>query len=391
MAATGALKAQDNLKVSGYIQVQNQWGQRDAALKVGSPNTDLNESFNRFGIRRGRMKFTYETGKFATAVFQLDMTDKGIGIKDAYVALKDPWKGFMTLKGGVFYRPFGYEISYSSSSRETPERATVFTTLMPDERDLGASLTFQKSILKLEAGLFAGNGIKAETDNKKDFIGHLSVAKKWGNTSLGGGISYYNGRVWQGSGNVYSMDGKVFAVDHNYANIGKYLKREYFGADVQLALPTKTKLHAEFLFGQQPGSALDSKSPSAATASSADIWMRDFMGGYVMAVQNVHEKVALVAKYDFYDPNTELSGDEIGVLGSGTGVADLAQQTVGFGALWDIDPSIRLTAYYEINKIEQSDNYSYPKKDINNPLATLPTFVNKLKSDVFTLRLQYKF
>ncbi|MCD8186081.1 MAG: hypothetical protein LUD68_06415, partial [Rikenellaceae bacterium] len=76
----------NRLKVSGYIQAQYQWGQEDASLKVGSGNEKAGEdSFNRIGVRRGRIKFTFEEG-IASAVFQLDVTDKGgVGFKDAYL------------------------------------------------------------------------------------------------------------------------------------------------------------------------------------------------------------------------------------------------------------------------------------------------------------------
>ena len=159
------------LKVSGYVQSQFQWGQENASLKVGSANENPEKSFNRIGIRRGRIKFTYEEG-ITSAVFQLDLTEKGIGFKDAYFNIKDPWIKTNSLKIGIFDRPFGNEISYSSSQRETPERSTIFQTFFPEERDLGAMFILQAdknspfNFLKLEAGLFAGNGIKQETDRK---------------------------------------------------------------------------------------------------------------------------------------------------------------------------------------------------------------------------------
>lgn len=224
------------LKVSGYIQGQFQWGEEAASLKVGSANENPEKSFSRFGIRRGRIKFAYEHG-VASAVFQLDVTEKGVGFKDAYLNLKDPWIKSLQLRAGVFDRPFGYEISYSSSRRESPERSTVFQTLFPDERDLGTMLVLQApntspwSVLKLEAGLFAGNGIKQETDSKKDFIGHLSASKEWEKISFGAGLSYYNGKVYHGTANVYTMAGNGFELNDDAANEGKFAKREALGCD----------------------------------------------------------------------------------------------------------------------------------------------------------------
>ncbi|MCC8095799.1 MAG: OprO/OprP family phosphate-selective porin, partial [Tannerellaceae bacterium] len=372
------------LKVSGYIQTQYQYGQKDASLKVGSANENMEDAFNRIGIRRGRIKFTYEEG-IVSGVFQLDITEKGGGFKDAYLNVKDPWVGTNALRAGVFDRPFGYEISYSSSRRESPERSTVFQTLFPDERDLGAMLILQPAktsplnFIKLEAGLFAGNGIKQETDNRKDFIGHLSLANPIGdNTKYGVGVSYYHGSVYQGDSSVYTMHDKRFVQNKSGDNLGSYAKRQYVGFDAQIShmsLVGLTQLRAEYLFGQQPGTASSSKSPNSSTLPDHATYIRNFTGGYVMLVQDLDlSPFSVVLKYDWYDPNTKVSKNEVGL--NGTGKADALQTTVGVGALWRINNNLRLQAYYEFNDYQSSDN-----------LASL----DAIESNVFTLRLQYKF
>ncbi|NDV45887.1 hypothetical protein D0T49_02330 [Paludibacter sp. 221] len=379
-----AIKKLQKLKISGYVQGQIQWGEENASLKVGSANENPEESFNRVGIRRGRIKFTYEEG-IASGVFQLDITEKGVGIKDAYLSIKAPWLKSISLKAGVFDRPFGNEISYSSSRRESPERSAVFQTLFPDERDLGAMLTLQApktsalNFLKLEAGLFAGNGIKQDADNRKDFIGHLSANKAWKNIQLSGGVSYYNGGVYQGSENIYTMNGTSFVLDNNADNIGKFAKREYIGLDAQFGVKSilgATCLRAEYLFGTQPGKDSGSKSPNATSLPANDTYIRNFGGGYVILVQDLGKlPLAAVLKYDWYDPNTKIFGNEIGQ--SNTAKGDIAQNTFGFGMLWNANANIRLTAYYEINKNEKTEVLSGYEKD--------------RKDDVFTLRMQYKF
>ncbi len=406
-----AVKTLQKFKVSGYIQTQFQSAQQDAALgtnmKVGGVNEDLSKSYNRIGIRRGRIKFTYEEG-IASGVFQLDITEKGVGIKDAYLNVKDPWIGTNAVRAGVFDRTFGYEISYSSSRRESPERSAVFQTLFPDERDLGFAVYLQPAktsplnFLKLEAGLFSGNGIKTEMDNHLDFIGHLSISKNIGNhAKYGLGFSYYNGGVIQGSKNVYTMDGNAFVLNaDSAANFKKYAKREYFGFDGQLNISSRagmTKLTAEYLWGQQPGTKASSKSPNSGALltgiqlmnpdlASNDTYIRNFSGGYVMLAQDLGSlPFTAVLKYDWYDPNTKVSGNEVGK--NGTTMADLAQSTFGFGAIWRASNNIRLTAYYELNNYESTDlKYTYT---FNKETRTFA--MNDLKRNVFTLRLQYKF
>ena len=372
------------LKISGYIQTQYQSGEEDASLKIGAPNENKGEPFSRIGVRRGIIKLAYEEG-IASGVFQIDITEKGFNIKDVYLNIKDPWTKTSALKAGVFYRPFGYEISYSSSQRESPERSTIFTTLFPGERDLGAAFIFQPTkesplhFLKIEAGLFAGNGIKQETDSRKDLIGHLSANKKLKKIEIGGGVSYYNGSVFQGTENIYSMKGKLFILDNNNANKGKFAKREYVGFDFQFFLKTKlgtTLLKAEYLSGKQPGTADNSTSPNTSSLPAHDTYIRHFNGGYAMCVQQLGRlPVSAVLKYDWYDPNIKISGNDIGL--NNTAKGDIAYYTLGIGMFWNINTSLRLQAYYDINKNEKSGNLSDYKKDI--------------KDNVFTLRMQYKF
>ncbi len=410
-ALESAVKALQKFKVSGYIQTQYQYAEQDAALntnmKVGGPNENLEESYNRFGIRRGRIKLAYEEG-IASGVFQLDLTEKGAGVKDAYLNIKDPWLKSNAFRAGIFDRTFGYEICYSSSRRESPERSTIFQTLFPEERDLGAAIYLQPkktsplNFFHLDAGFFSGNGIKPEMDNRMDFIGHLYATSNIGkNMSYGIGFSYYNGGVLQGSKNVYTMDGDAFVLNNDSAaNFRKYAKREYFGIDGEFSFKSvagTTKLHAEYLSGQQPGNRISSKSPNTGVVLAEivklnpgnplnDTYIRDFRGGYIMLTQDIGKlPFTAVLKYDWYDPNTKVSGNEAGK--NGTGFADLAQNTFGFGALWKANNNITLTAYYEVNSYEKTDlEYTYTFNTDTRVFS-----INDLKRNVFTLRLQYKF
>ena len=77
-------------KVSAYIQGQFQYGQEDATLKVGDKNEHEDKGFNRFGIRRGRLKFEYNDG-IGTGAVQIEANDKGVSFRDLYIGIKDPW------------------------------------------------------------------------------------------------------------------------------------------------------------------------------------------------------------------------------------------------------------------------------------------------------------
>ncbi|GHV52417.1 hypothetical protein FACS1894181_15500 [Bacteroidia bacterium] len=370
------------LKVSGFVQAQYQRGGKDAALKVGAPNENPEKPFNRVGVRLAHLKLVYEEG-LASATFQTNFTERGIFLKDAFLAVKDPWISTVVLKGGIFFRPFGHEISYSALLRESPERATVIQTLFPEERDLGFSLTLQPAktsawnFLKLEAGWFAGNGIQREIDSRLDFIGHLFFEKNIEKTiTIGGGVSYYNGGVYQGTPNVYSVHENSFAIDSAPGNKGAFAKREYAGMDAQFSLSSPagmTQLRAEYLAGSQPSSnPSSSKSPNASTLPTTDTYIRKFTGGYVIFVQDFGKlPFSAVLKYDWYNPNTQVGGNNITMAG------DISQHTSGFGLLYRINPNLRLQAYYELNQNETTNK--------------LEAYSTDRQDDTFTLRLQCKF
>jgi len=386
-ALESAVKKLQKFKVSGYIQTQYQWAEVDAdGINFKLPNRANayeqaeQESFSRFGIRRGRIKFTYEDGLFS-AVFQPDFTERGVSFKDVYLTVKDPWFGTNALKAGIFDRPFGHEVAYSSSRRESPERARIIQMLFPDERDLGAMLTLQPAktsslnFLKLDAGLFAGNGIRPEIDSRMDFIGHLSATKTIKKDMvISGGISAYLGGVFQGTDNVYVMKNNVWVLDAT-DGYGKFAQRNYFGIDAQFNTKTSaglTQLRGEYIFGKNPGNAGGAYDFKLTALPTGDTYMRNISGGYVILTQELGKlPFTFVAKYDWYNPNTDIAGNDI------TNKGEISMSNIGLGLFWDIVPAFRLTAYYDIVKNETSENVTGWEKD--------------RKDNVFTLRLQYKF
>lgn len=384
------VKQLSKFKVSAYIQGQFQYGQQDATLKVGDKNENMDNGFNRFGIRRGRLKFEYNDG-IGTGAVQIEANDKGVSFRDLYIGLKDPWTKRNQLLAGVFNRPFGHEVGYSTSGLESPERATIIQYFFPDERDLGAMLTLRAketsplNFFRLDAGLFAGNSINRETDNRKDFIGRLGADKsigKWG--KWGAGVSYYNGGVYNPTTMAYELQGKHFVVVEN-GETGTYMKREYFGLDAQFSFKSSwgtTSLRGEGLLGTQPGIASSSRSPNSGTRPENlpenSLFKRPFLGYFFYLVQDIGKTpFSAVLKYDAYDPNTKLKGNEVGAENSFTSKTDLAQSTLGVGGIYNFNKHIRVQAYYEFNFNEKSNLVKGYEKD--------------RKDDVFTLRLQYKF
>ena len=394
------------LKISGYFQPQWQSSQIDVNggttrdMKVGSAKnaSDGTSDFNRYGIRRGRLKATYED-QGCVGVAELEITDAKVQVKNLNGSALDPWIGFVTLKAGVFDRPFGYELSYSSSKLESPERSRVVGTLFPDESDLGSQLTFQApksspwNALKLEAGLFAGNGISVDTKSKKDFIAHLTYVNSIGNFKYGLGVSAYEGVIFQPTKKVYTMSGSTFAVDSTASNLNGYAKREYFGADAQLSYSSVlglSSIRAEYIMGTQPGSPSSGNSPNATTVVTADTYIRSIAGGYVIFVQDIADtKHSIVLKYDFLDPNTKISGNSIGVAKSGTSKADLAYSTIGLGYAYRMNNNVKLSVYYDMVTNETTSTLVQTYNADKSIKGT--DFTGVLAANLLTVRLQYKF
>jgi len=384
-----AVTTLQKFKVSGYIQTQYQYAETEAddknfklSNRANAIEKENSEDFGRLGVRRGRIKFTYEDG-LVQGVFQPDFTEKGLSFKDVYISIKDPWFKSSSLKTGIFDRPFGHEIAYSSSRRESPERARIIQSLFPDERDLGAMLTLQASktspwsILKLEAGLFAGNGIRPQISNRMDFIGHLSASKTFGNEmSISGGVSTYLGGVLQSDSSVFTIQDKVFALESkNGANVGSYAVRRYIGFDLQFAAMTAaglTQIRGEYIFGRHPGNTDGAFDFKLAALPSGGMYMRNIAGGYVILTQDFGTTpFSAVVKYDWYNPNTDVSGNDI------KGKNEIALSNIGFGLLWRINSALKMTAYCDIVKNETTTGVKDYDRD--------------RKDNVLTVRLQYKF
>jgi hypothetical protein len=436
------LAALKKLKFSGYVQAQYQVADSVGVASMEAGNFAAGND-KRFMVRRGRLKAAYTntndegivTSEF---VLQSDFSEKGFLLRDAYCRFLIPYtKNFLALKSGIFDRPFGYEIAYSSSLRETPERGRMSQLLFPGERELGAMLIFEGpkgsrwEWLKMQGGYFGGNGayvpVGGDVDFKKDFIGQIILKKSFMKERLkvSGGLSYYNGGVAQGSDTSYTFnsDSKMYE-KHVYKGSKNTLHlREYVGGDLQISFDSKiglTTLRAEYIEGTQPSIGSNSVSPSFSTitgyssyastsslpttsftvgapgAPAFNLYSRHFSGYYLYFVQNIaHSKHDIVVKYDVYDPNTKVSGgdlvDQVKLTSSSSSFtktkvsqADIKYHTIGLGYIYHLDENIKISLYYAMVTNESTSAGSSSGSAISH-------FARDIKDNVFTARVQYKF
>ncbi|MFN8285877.1 MAG: hypothetical protein U0V74_03940 [Chitinophagales bacterium] len=392
-------------RISGYIQPEFQYTDTVGAAGYEggdfAPNTN-----NRFTLRRGRFKLGWEHEsakgfKVVETVFQMDMTERGVAIRDFYGRVIDPWTGWVGIQGGLFNRPFGFEVPFSSGSRETPERGRMSQILFPGERDLGAALviesphTFKPVYVRLDAAVVNGNGTTfSEFDKYKDFIGHLQARKTIGDKlkfTVSGGVSFYNGGVLQSTPNVYtiSKDGTDFLHYTKQVDSGavgkKYYARRYYGADLQLGLDYKigtTTLRGEFIAGQQPGTSTATTVP---TAVGNDLYIRKFNGAYFYFIQTFKNKLKsghtmyhdFVFKYDWYDPNAQIAGKDLSTaFDARDSRADVRYQSFEVAYIFRPYDWFKLMIHYDIVKNEKTNIAGYNRD---------------LKDNVLTIRTQFTF
>ncbi len=389
------------IKISGYVQSQFQ------STKIkGTPSFaggDFPPNVNtRFSIRRGRVKFVYEN-ELSRYSLQIDVTQNGVAIKDAYVALLDPWVKTYGLTAGIFDRPFGFELGYSSGMWEAPERTRMNQTLFPSEQELGAKLEVLPQEgpfdwFNLRAGVFNGVLLTANENNGvKDFIGRMGVQFPFveENMEIDGGVSLYSGKVTNTSKYVYSIDESAspigYAVDSSASNLGGNQARAYLGGDLQFYVDIPgfggLNLRSEYVTGDEPGTQntttfYNPYTPAARIDVPAALYKRKFSGWYVTYIQNIGNSHQFVARYDEYDPNTDVAGTDIGVAGSNLGPADVKYGTLGLGWIYHFDSNVKFTLYYDLVRNETV-----------SPSATgsLAAFTEDLRDDVFTFRIQFRF
>jgi hypothetical protein len=389
------------LSISGSIQAQYQYAEYQADGHNRTVGSGINanelageEGFSRFGLRRGRVRFDYNE-RLVSFMAQLDIRDGGFNVQDIYMDIKDPWGSSRSrLRVGLFQQPFGHESHFSSTRRESPERSRFVRTI--DMRQVGIMLTLQApststiGFLKLDAGLFGGNGPRAQFDSKMDFITRLSAEQKFGDITVGGGISGWFGNVPQTHAETWEVKNNAWALSNTETNFAdKYLKRQYYAVDFQFAANTvagNTTLRAEYIWGTLPGNVLGAYAhsltelPAPRIPNPADPttpierphYLRNINGGYILLSQSLGGlPLSVVAKYDWYNRNKDLSKDDV------TQANDLQMSNIGFGMFWDINSVTRLTAYYDVVEHEKSTNVS--------------GWDTARKMDVFTLRIQYRF
>ena len=277
----------NRMKMTGYVLAQyvNDQSSLNEVNGAGTRNKD------QFSVREARVKFTYQLGPTSRFVLQPEVASSGVSLKDGYVEFTEPWTSWHhTLTAGQFNWPFGFEIAYSSSFRELPERSRVIRTLFPAERDRGIQLSgagFAEK-LKYEVAMVNGTGTAQafDTNKRKDFVGHA----RYSLGPLDLGASLYRGT-------------ELVATNANAKGIE--FSKDRTGIDFQWITPVQgLGLRGEYIRGTQP------PSPGTTPTKSPDV-----DGWYLYAIQSIGTHHQVAVRVDEYDPNTDAHDDATRTLG----------------------------------------------------------------------------
>ncbi len=346
-----------HLKFKGYLQTQYQHMESAKGYGV-SPYNPSDVIKDRIYLRRARVKFIYES-ELAGFVIETDYNNKGFKITDAYASLTDPWTKIFTIKAGSFNRPV-YEVEYSSSKRESPERSEITRLLYPGERDLGFSLVVKpKDLFQLDIAAF--NNTYEEMYHqfipnfgnypfyylirlKKDILlGDKSVLTLGANTRLGNMAANTN--------KVILPENGVDNIDSTSYKVGDGLSRTWYGLEGQFFLDwlTGVKIAASYMWGNN----VDQPSVDG----SVPLRMREFSGWYVYFIKNMGHDWQAVVKYDTYNPNTAINANDI------TETGDLSVGNLSFGIHNYTFSNFRLTLWYDMYTRQTTTAFPEDPKD----------------------------
>jgi hypothetical protein len=332
------------VKISGYLQTR--WEYIDTLPNFTSgPDLKQNNGASNIYIRRGRIKFTVTPNSTSKYVIYFDASKNSVSLKEAYVELSKT-ANFHTvaLTVGQFNWPFGYEIEYSSSQRDFPERSAAENALFKGERDRGINLTYTApKYFSANLGVFQGFGIDDKTftwwdpTKQKDIIARakaklgmldIGVSGYWGDNFIPGTAAVAASTAWTDTDGDHVVDSTEVKNTAAKAAVPGFAKdKNRYGADAQLYLDFLpiggTAIRGEYYWGEDYD-----KSDVTDSLVSRQGW-------YLWVSQSISTKLGAALRYDYWDPNSE------------TAVND-AFGTWSFALHYFFDPNVRITAAYDM-------------------------------------------
>jgi hypothetical protein len=382
----------EGLSVSGYTQAQYETHQ-DSQDQLNANGQTLNK--DRFSIRRARVGLTGEW-EYAAIALQLDAnTTNGpqVDLRKAEASLQyrpdrtRPPLVMVTM--GLFDIPFGFENDEASHTRFFMEPTTASSAFFPGQADLGVRFSgafgFFRWTIAAQNGEPLGEAspyVEQDPNSGKDVVARFGFdSQPMPRLQLAGGVSALSGEGFS-PGTVASgplvelVNPQTGAIQQasdlkevvaQSATPSQNFNRWAVGADFRTSFKSLlgvTKLYAEFVLAQNLDRGLYVANPVLTGQDQREL------GFYVAAMQEVTRWAVVGLRYDYYDPNSNLFDNRLGMLIPYSEAIKTLSPIVGFV----LPDRARLLLQYDIIQ------NAYARNAVGVP--------TNLADNVLTLRLQ---
>jgi hypothetical protein len=147
----------------------------------------------------------------------------------------------ITLRGGQFIKPFGFDIQHSSSARESPERGIFAGYFFPGQRDRGLMMSADLARIApwldgttVYAGVFNGNRFFDDSNDELNF--NFRARKVFASLPLAVGVSAQRGTQLLPPGVTGSSDENIYGMDIQYVLGRLGIRAEYVRGDMPSTL-----------------------------------------------------------------------------------------------------------------------------------------------------------
>jgi hypothetical protein len=215
-------------------------------------------------------------------------------------------------------------------------------------------------------GNFTGTQAK-DVDSRKDVMARFVYSVKIPSAGVGidfGANHYFGNNLAKTNKYVKNSDGTLDSLN----NVWRYLDKHWTGGEIRIYADVLggLSIKGEYVAGINSVASTVASTATMAQKKASPSLYNNFAGYYITFIKNIGARNQAVVRYDYYDPNTKLSGDAAG--------SSLYYKTWAFAWQYYLNDFIRLTA-----------QYTMPKNETN---ATSPS---DIKDNLFTIRVQAKF
>jgi hypothetical protein len=332
-----ALPLRDEFVFSGYLQGQYE-SHQNSEDQLQQGGTLLNQ--DRFLLRRGRFRITRDW-EWAEVIVEIDgNTTRGPAVRFQkaeasliYGRSKDkdqPPLAQLTI--GQFDTPFGFEVPFSPKYRVFMERTQASRALFPGEPDVGVRFSGGYSFARYSVALTNGEPLDEKTafalqdpNANKDITARFGAESKASRDFvIAGGISYNRGKGlsagadatkntinWvDGNGNAQvEPSNELTGEQGKAATVSKNFDRWAIGADLELLL--HTGLGWSMLYGEVVAASNLDRGLLISDPIATGFDLRQ-LGYYVAFTQEITPYGLVGFRYDFYDPNSDVTDSRRG-------------------------------------------------------------------------------